>query len=109
MTVQGRSWAAVQGRPLGAAVQGATWAGLAQGPLGMADMKASRRVGFLQGAGTFHTKEQAAGREGAARNPPGELGGNHPQGPPGTGLARWLLQTSRTCWLPESPQSRALD
>lgn len=109
MTVQGRSWAAVQGRPPGAAAQGATWAGLAQGPLGMVDMKASQRVGFLQGAGTFHMKEQAAGQEGAAQNSLGELEGNQPQGPLGTGLAHWLLQMSRTCWLPESPQSRALD
>lgn len=98
MAVQGRSSVAAQGRPLGAAAQGAAWDGLAQEPLDMADMKASRRVGFLQGAGTFHM--EAAGWKGVAQNPQGAPEGNHPQGPQGTGWACWLLRMSQTCWLP---------
>lgn len=59
---------AAQGRPLGAAVQEGALAGLAQGLLGMVGRRASQMVGFLQGVGTFHMEEQAAGWKGAAQN-----------------------------------------
>lgn len=107
--VLGVALAAAQGRSLGAAALGRALgaAAQAQGLLGMVDMKAPLRVGFLQAVGTFHTEEQAAGQKEAAQNPQWGREGNRLQRPQGTGLACWLLRMSRTCWLPENPQSRA--
>lgn len=74
----------------------------------MLGMRASQEVGFLLAVDTFHKEGQAAGQEGAAQSHQEGLEDSHPQEPQDTGLARWLLQMSQTCWLPAKYTKRGL-